>query len=36
MSLQALCFVLVVKLKKKYKMNASVVWFEMGLHPEVL
>ena len=36
MSQQALCFVVVVKLKKKYKMNVSVVWLQMGLHPEML
>ena len=33
---QALCFVVVVKLKKNYKMDVSVVWFEMRLHPEML
>ena len=32
---QALCFVVVVKLKKNYKMDVSVVWFEMRLHPEM-
>ena len=36
MSQQALCFVVVVKLKKNYKMDVSVVWFEMRLHPEML
>ena len=36
MSQQAPCFVVVVKLKKNYKMDVSVVWFEMRLHPEML
>ena len=36
MSLQELCFVVFVKLKKNYEMNASVVWFEMRLDPEML
>ena len=36
MSLQVLCFVVFVKLKEKYKMNVSVVWLQMGLHPEML
>ena len=33
MSQQALCFVVVVKLKKNYKMDVSVVWFENLSYP---
>ena len=37
MSLQALCFVVVVKLRKNYtEMNVSVVWFKIGPHPELI
>ena len=37
MSLQAPYFVVVVKLKKNCtEMNVSVVWFKIGLHPEML
>ena len=37
MSLQVLCFVVVVKLRKNYtEMNVSVVWFKIGVHPEML
>ena len=37
MSLQAPYFVFVVKLTKNYtEVNVSVVWFKIGLRPEIL